>query len=365
MGSTGPIGLDFEVGRLHLAQLEIRRDSYHLRAARSLRHDVDLETLLDSRSELRRLVVDTLRRGEFKGRRIVTAAPSADLRLMVLNYRLEAGRSDAEQIIGLARERMRDDLSEHVVDYVPIRTSGDQQGERSALVAITPEEPVIRHLERLRRAGLVVEALEIAPVSIRRLVAALGQTSAQDIVLIIRIRPEATELTLLSGRRLLLYREVDIGYSAILAEVSKALDCDDETARDLLASYGVGDLAPVEEEIFGFGSEDPDSAGAGDIVATLRSTVRPSLRGIVEQAHKAVSYAAFQTRGMSLEKVYLLEGATPCPGLDGLLAEMLQLPVEPFPLAGALVGVQSNQAALRDQRYAVALGMSLRGIADV
>jgi Tfp pilus assembly PilM family ATPase len=252
-----------------------------------------------------------------------------------------------------------------VVDYVPIRTSGEQQGERSALVAVTPEEPVILHLERLRRAGLVVDALEIAPVSVCRLFSRLGTHPRTDVSLILRLRSKRAQLTLLSGRRLLLYREVEIGFDAILAEVSKALDCDAGAARDLLALYGVRSLVPgAEVEL------DPDAtalglAGSGDIVSTLRETIRPALRGIVEQAHKAISYAAFQTRGMTLDRVYLMEGIMPCPGLQHLLSDMLQLPVDTFDPLDGLPGAPTPERSLRGERYSIALGMALRGLDDV
>ena len=72
---VGPIGLDFEPDRLHLTQLEARGESFRLLDARSVTHDIELDSLLESKSELRRLVVDPIRRGAFRGRRIVTEGP--------------------------------------------------------------------------------------------------------------------------------------------------------------------------------------------------------------------------------------------------------------------------------------------------
>ncbi len=361
----GPIGIDFDSDCIHLAQLEARNGEVRVRAAATVKYDGDLDALLSERQVLRRLFADPLRRGGFRGRRVVTHVRSEELRLMVLNYDLAPGTSEPAQILELTRERMRSDLDEHVVDFVPIRTSGDQTGERSALVAVAPEAPVILHLERLRHAGLRVEALEIAPVAVRRLIAAVGGAGVKDLVLVVRMRNRSTELTLLSGRRLLLYRQIEVGLESIFADVSKALDCDEATACDLLASYGVDGNSRTGGDPFVFGSDDPFEAGLGEIVSTLRDTLRPSLRAIVEQAHKAVSYAAFQTRGTSLERVYLLEGTRSCPGLDGLLAEMLQLPVEPFQPGRNLKPLSDRRPAPVRPSHAVALGFALRGLDDV
>ena len=184
IGSTGP---SWSGGRAGL----------RLRDACSVKHDGDLEALLASKRELKGLVDQVMRGCRFRGRRIVTHPPGEHLRLMVLNYTADESVSEAQQVMDLCRERMRSDLLDHVVDFVRIRTSGQQQGDRSVLVAAAPEEPVLEHLERLRRAGLEVEAMEIAPMAVRRLIAAIAPDPADlksgEIALVLRMRAASTE----------------------------------------------------------------------------------------------------------------------------------------------------------------------------
>ena len=367
-GQSTPIGIDFDSDYIHWAQVARAGNSVRLRDACSTRHEGGVENLLASGSDLKSHVAEVLRRGKFSGKHVVTQAPTADLRLMVLNYTEDGTKSEAAQILGLARERMRDQLLDHVVDYVPIRTSGEQQGERSALVAVAREEPVIEHLERLRSAGLEVRALEIAPVAIRRLIAREIQLHPEkddtQLVMIIRLGLDTTELTLMSGRRLLLYRELETGTRSMVDALAKSLDCERDSAVDLLSSYGVGELAVDEVGTLEFANFIGESDGAGDIAATLREILRPCLRTIVEQSHKAISYAAFQTRGTSIEKIFLMPGSIRCPGLDGLLAEMLQLPVDLFRPLATMSGAERLAKPGNDQRIAVALGFAMRGIAN-
>lgn len=365
LGETGPIGVDFSAQQVHFSQFDVVEGQPRLRHARSVAYAGDVANLLASRDALKRVVSEALQDRGFKGRCIVTDVPAIDLRLMVLNYKLDTADAEPETILSLARERMKGELDDYVVDYAPIRTSGHQQGDHSALVAIAPEDKVIEHLERLRAARLEVSALEIAPVAIRRLVAWAATGEQNRVALIIRMGERTTELTLLSGRRLLLYRAVEVGMETIATEAAKALDCEPEAARDLLGLYGVGHASDADLRV----PELADSAfgldGSDDIVSTLREILRPRLRGLVEQAHKAVSYAAFQTRGMSIEGVYLIEGSTACPGLDVLLAEMLQLPVETFRPSTAVPGFDQVFRKGDGHRFAASLGFALRGLVDV
>lgn len=361
---VGPIGLAFDDEWVHLAQFDRKQGMPHLRHARSVRCASGGSVLEASPGEFASVVREALKQSKFKGRRVVTDVPPQDLRLMVLSYGLENPEQEAETILSLVRERMQGDLDEYVVDYVPIRTSGHQRGDHSALVAIAQEDRVVEHLERLRALRLDVAALEIPPVAIRRIVNCINDGSNAQVALIVRIGERGTELTLLSGRRLLLYRAVEIGMQSILDNAAKSLDCDPEAAGELLTLYGVGE-APVTEILPSeSGDAELELEAAADIVGTLREILRPCLRPLVEQAHKAISYAAFQTRGMSLDRVVLIEGVRSCPGLELLLADMLQLPVERFLPSQIVPGFDEVFRKGSGQRLTTALGFALRGMVD-
>jgi type IV pilus assembly protein PilM len=346
-GRSTAIGLDIGSEALHLVQLDRAGPGFELRALQAISHGGDPEALMSSPSELRSGVRAALKRGGFRGRCVVGSPPADDVRLMVINYSLREGESPARKLVELAAERMREPLRDHIIDFVPIRTSEEDRGEHSALVAIVREEPVVRHLERLTSAGLEVLALEIPPVAIRRLVVRTSLERISDVVLVVHIGARTTDLTLLSGRRLLLYRQVAMGADAVIAAVSKALECDERSARDLLEGFGVA----VGDE--------------REMPTLLRDLLRVELRAVIEQTHKAISYAAFQTRGTALDLVYLLEGPLDCPGLDQLFGELLRSRVERLrPLENVGASRESAERA-RQHHLGLAIGYALRGLADV
>ncbi len=369
-GRRSWIGVDFDAERVHLVQVERAGGGLRLREACSVPHGGDLDALLASGPELKRLFSSVLRGSRFKGRHVVTTPPPEALRLMVLSYAVEEERSEPEQILALTRERVRDELDAYVVDYMPIRAGEGQEGERSAIVAVAREDAVIEHLERLRGAGLIVEALDVAPAAVRRLVTTATRPDREGheggVALVLRLGSELTELSVVAGRRLLLYREIETGTHTLAAAAAKGLDCEEEAAIELIEAFGVGSDgggdgdAPLQ---FVAGLEE-DELGEAAFTNTLREVLRPALRGLAEQAHKAIAYAAFQMRGTPIDRVLLIEGGFHCPGLDGLLSEMLQLPVQPLRPLAYLPSAPHHASLANDGRLTLALGHALRGMSD-
>lgn len=352
--SANPIGLDHSGDALRFAQFQGQGSALWLRGMHRLRIGDDLQGYLEADPRAnRRAIRRVLSEAGLRGHQVTTHAPTRDLRTMILTYSAEDPASEPMRILELARERMRSDLSDYVVDYISTRSANDSSHERSALVAALPEESAIRHIEGLRSVGLEVAGLEIAPAAIRRLVVQRIHGSEAETVLVLRVRHDTTQLMMLSGRRFLLFREVEVGRSAFDAAVAKSIECEADVASQLLSSYGFDrDASPLAEG---------EEAGPG-IGEALRDSVRPVLRPIVEQIHKAISYTTFELRGVEIDRIFLLEEVSRVPGLDALLAEQLQLPVERFT---PRFGPTGAEAGGNVSDFAMAFGLGLRGAIDV
>lgn len=350
---TGPIGLVLGAEGLHAVQLDRRGGSVELRAAVAARSSGAQPGLPGSPKELRAFVAQALRGGRFHGRRVVTVAPAEDTKLMVLHYQLAPKQSDAEAILGLVKDRVGAPLEECIVDFLPIRTSGERQ-ERSALAAVVRREPLLAFLERLRDAGLEAEAVEIVPVALRRLVAWLGRDETLRNALVVHCGQRRSDVTVLWGRRLLLYHEIDFGEEQTIEDVARTLCVEPELAVSMLRAYGIGG-----------GSEVPvpgaESISAAEIAETVAEILRPSFQALAEHVRKALVYTASRMRGGSVDEIQLLGRIAGWPGAEKLLAEWLGLPVRlldvsrAFPRLGELP--PSSELAL-------AAGLALRGMVD-
>lgn len=227
----GPIGFDLAADQLHMVQMEAERESLRVHASVSRPYPIDREAILRAPADLKALVAGAMRSQPFRGKKVVTVVPGDQVKLMVLSYELGPRDSEPEMILALVEERIQESLDEWVVDYLPVRPSHEKQSELSALVAIVREEVVNQYLELLRRAGLEVEALEISPVAIRRLVTRLAVRDLEEDVMILHFGREKSHLTVLWGRRLILYREIEFGLDRAIEQVAKSLDLPGRAGR--------------------------------------------------------------------------------------------------------------------------------------
>ena len=352
---VGPIGIDLGHRSVQLVQLELAEGGARLRAASSLPYPGDDASVLHSPKELGRLLTRALRRSAFRGRRVVSAIPADRVKLMLLHYELGPEQSEPDEILSLIEERTDETLEGCVIDYLPLRENPDQKGETSALVAVAREEAVIAHLELLRSAGLKVDALEIAPVALRRLLRELAEDPPRENVLAIHFGPERSYLLVLWGRRLILYREIAFGASGPVEALARSLDMTHSEARSLLGEYGLS--SPPESEP----PETPD-ARTFEIRRALVEIARPSFRSVAEQVASALVYTASRTRGESVDAVYILGGVAAWPGVEPFLAELLSMPVRVLdPLLGLGAEAEAATGAEPSSDLALAAGLALRG----
>jgi len=349
----GPIGLDLGPERAGLVQLERRGGGVRIGAARTL--DLPAPGAEGAEAPLAPLLRSAVRGAGFRGRRVVTLLPDPGARLMVVNFPLAEGESEAQRILRLVEERIDEPVDECVVDYLSIRTSDERAGERSALVAVAQREGVTAYLELLRGAGLRVDALEIAPLAIHRLVAWLTRADRSRHAVVLYAGRKRTHLTVSTGRRLLLYREVDFGEDAAVEAVAKALDMAPEEATALLRRYGVW-----PDEDGRVPTHDP--AEALEVSETVRQILTPLAFGLAEEIRRAGVYTASQWRGAAIDGVWLLGAFAGWPRADRLLESLVSLPTGILDPGSALAS--DDEASLSAEDMTLAAGLALRGFGD-
>jgi type IV pilus assembly protein PilM len=339
--------------------LQLRSDDggQHLCAAAALPYRGDREEVISDPRALRALVREALAEYPFVGREVVTCMPPERLKLTLLNYKLQADLSEPETIMRQARERLEGPPEQWMMDYVPVSTRGEANGERAALLALVRREEVLSHLALLDRVGVSVRALEVGPVAIRRLIAYMHSGETYDTVLVINFGRERTFLTVISGRRLILDREVAFGEEMIISHVATTLDLAHTSARDLIYQYGLS--AAVEP-----GAQGSDVVTPTEISRTMTEIIKPIFLELSEEVTKVLMYTASQMRGGSVDLVYLLGSIARWPGAEGLINGMLALPARALnPLAAFRHRDVQVSADNRESGagFAIAAGCALRG----
>jgi type IV pilus assembly protein PilM len=343
-----------------MLQMERADDGLRIRAAVSAPYPGSRKVLMDSPAKLKAFVRAARKNKPFRGKRVVTAIPVGEAKLINLNYRANGAVAESTAIVKAVQERLGSDLKGAVVDYLPIRQNDGGTEDQSALVVVARRETVTTHLERLRKCGLEVEALEVGPVAIRRLVSSMGERDEYGNAVAITFGRKKSYISVIWGRRLVLNREADFGENQLVRRLSENLELPPEEARALPYEWGVfhsydhhwdDGLARTDEET----------------TRSIMEIVKPAFVKLVEEINKTLIYTSSLTRGGSVQKVYLFGGVARWPGADRLLNSVLAIPVE-IPNPFATFSAKSDAAVLADihpiASIALAAGFALRGMCE-
>lgn len=354
-GRACPTGLHMGKQRLNLVQMrDAGSGAPAIRAAAALDYGCKLEDILADRKRLKQLVRRAFAGQPFKGKRVVTCLPIDQVVIRQLNYAVAAGESDAQAIMRELGQRARGNLDGTVVDFLRLRAETDAGPQREAIVATAARGQVTAYLDALTGAGLEVDALDIGPIALQRVV---GWIYPPDVksppnLLLINFGSTVSYLTVVWGRRLMLDRGIDFAEQRLFAKVEKQLDLSKGEARHLLLTHGFATAAAV-------------GADAGEIGHTLREVLRPEFSALTAEVRKTLSYTSSKTRGRSVDKIFLLGSIARYPGIAELLGELLSTPVEvlnPFSLFPHHLKHEDLATLTPHSGIAVAAGLALRNL---
>lgn len=357
----GPIGIDFGLEALHLVQLATSAGQAPVvRARASLPFDGPRREVLANSHQFRSLIKRALAADNFYGRKAVIAIPAGMFRTVSINYQSAGGKDqEGAAVLRVMKDRLDGELSDYVIDYLPVK-SRSKNDERLALVAVSEREPIVEFLELARKARLDVEALEIGPVAISRLVGALSIERGSENVLVINSGRRASYLTVISGTDLLFDQEVAFGEYSLIQQAAETLDMSEDMARDLILRSGVQSNAYTEAVAGAI-----DEAG---LVSTISEILKPQFLKLVEEIKRVCLYAASETRGGAVAQVYLLGSIARWPGSDALLSSLTGVEVAKIPDPLALFPSTDKDSkpgrGASAPEIVVATGAALRGLRD-
>ena len=314
-----PIGFDLAYENLHMLQLEVNSSGVHqIRAATSTPYPLVRNELFDSQKAFARFIKNALNKRPFKGRKVTSYLPGSMTKLLRLDYAVNSNTTAEQEIIKGVTDRFGGTIDDFVIDYIQIRSDDLNAINRSALVAVAKKPDVISFLEILEGAGLDVVSLEVGPAALRRLVASLDKEKRYPSLLLINFGRVCSYLTVLSGRRLLMDREISFSENQLIETICSSLGLSERQARTILNKYGLG--VPT------LGLQD-ESSELEEILTATKEILKPIFLELTENINKSLIFLASETRGETVEKVYLLGSIARYPGAEEYIAEMFSIPV--------------------------------------
>ena len=316
--AAGMIGLDIAENCIHLCQLRPKPiGCYSITAKASVPFEGDRDALLANPKRLKTIIVSALKRKNFKGRKVVALMPWSDVKVILLTYKPNVADVDTE-ILRMVSKRIDGDLDDYVVDYLPVRCNPSDE-EHMAAVSIARKDKVISLLDVLDQCGLEVEALDIAPGALRRLISTLYEGKDASNVLLINVGASQTFLTIISGRRLLFDQAVEFGEGQLLQCVSDELNIDKVAAKDLILSNGIG-----KRPSLGNGQTRDTKI---EISTTLLEILKPCFLDLVEEINRVLIFTASETHGVPVSRVCLLGKISAWSGINDLLLSLLDVDI--------------------------------------
>ncbi len=313
----GPVGFDLAAERLNLVQVEPGPGGTTVRAAAAVPYPCPREELLAEPRRFRTFVRQALGARPFAGRRVVASMPIGAVKLAALHYRRAPDQDEESAIVRALREQLGAELEDAVVDYLPVRSESENDPARTALTVVASREAVGEHLGLLDAAGLEVEALDIGPAALQRLVAALDREQRHPNVMLVNFGRESSFLTVIWGRRLMLDRAVEFGESRLVRRLEHALEVDAPLALQLLRRHGLhvsGAAADAGEDL--------------EVTRTLTEILQPALGEMLAEVGKTLLFTASETRGGSVERLYLVGSVARYPHVAAFLADRMGMAVE-------------------------------------
>ncbi|MCK4547161.1 MAG: type IV pilus assembly protein PilM [Candidatus Eisenbacteria sp.] len=352
--ATCPIGVDIGATTIKLARVGIEGNTAGVRTA-GIVQLADRDPEGDGPDRLREFLKDRRVR---KPWRAVSALPASDAQIRILNLPAGDRASLSRRVITAVERGLPFGTDDTVLDFHSLGHSTDS-GEKTEQVLLTAASrtAVDRHLEFLQGAGLIPEALELAPWALARAVQFCG------------IRPDATygildlghttsTIMIFEQDRLFLSRAIRAGSRVLTDKLRKELDLDWERAEQLKGERGLTLAAHA--------CSDGVCDHGGTLVARiLDDLLLPVLAHLVEEVERSIAYYASETQGSHLDRLILTGGGAGLKNLDSYLSQRLGIPVQTIgPDADGPAGLpqEANDGAGWPV-LATAIGLSLRNAA--
>ena len=354
----GPIGLDIGADGARILQLCLNEENLCVTAA--ARWHYPLEMVAEPiHSPLRRqmlaeAVTDLVRKGPFRGRRVVSCLRSEDV--AVKNVRLPhmTEQELAKAVLWECKDRFEFDVTGdrlHHVNAGEVRQGNEARDE--VLLMAAPESAVSEHVAMLSALRLEPHAIDAEPLALFRAYMRFLRRSADvaAVSVIVDIGLASTKVVVARGQTILLVKTIDLAGRKLNEQVAQELNLPYAEAVHLRSR----------------GFEKPPAEAAAGATRPVEWSVYDAIRGQVEALAHEVSlclrYCAVTFRGLRPSQVTLTGGAAYDPALLRLMGEHLDCPcVIGEPLRGMEMGdidlTGDRPSALTE--WSVAAGLALR-----
>lgn len=307
-------------------------------------------------------VREMLKKGQFKGRRVVSVLHSSQLHIKNVRLPHMSPAEMAEALQWEAKERFEFELPKGRIPYInagEVRQGAETRDE-IILIAV-PQQVIDEHLEILDEIGLQPDHIDPEPIAIFRTFERFLRRSKdeQTVSIIIEIGYSSTRVVVARGPQILFLKTIDIGGRRFNEVVANHLNLSFEEAYELRLQMMNESASRGRNEI-----TENTMPQTGSTQWSVYDAVRGEVESLAKEIALCIRYCSVTFRGLRCTTATVTGGEAYDPAVCELLSRHLGMPIEVGqPMKG--FGIGSLQLGNRRgmlAEWTVCAGLAIRGM---
>jgi len=322
-----PIGIDICNQNIYAAQLKHIRQGFAVRGLMHQELDGEAGGLPDRSDDLVPLLKNIVKSKQFAGKRAVLKIPHQNIVSFPMHFQVGKSETPEEVILRESKEYLPFPVEEAVIDYPSIvSTSSDSNNRYKVTIIAVRKDDIKQYLLILKKAGLVVEAVDFGLSSLIRLHNYLYNPTHNPILLL-HIGYTQSLLSIVTRECILAYRYIPWGIEILVKKLlaNLGLANNKNKAEILLRKYG---LAHKDHQNRNNSINHTKDIELDNIFRAIYQIIMPLIEELVYEFHKIIAYVRSEKQNVVFENVYISGQASLIRHLDKYLEKQLNIPTK-------------------------------------
>ena len=322
-----PIGIDISAQHIHAAQLKQIRQGFAVRGLMHQELDGEAGGLPAKSDVLVPLLKNIVKSKQFAGKRVVLHIPHQNIVSFPMRFRVDKSETPEEVILRESKEYLPFPVEEAVIDYPSIVSpSSDGDNQYKVTVIAVRRDDIKQYLLMLKKAGLIVEAIDFGLSSLIRLHNYLYNPTHNPILLF-HIGHTQSLLSIVTKECILAYRYIPWGIEILVKKLMANLELSNNKnkAEILLRKYG---LAHEDHQIRDNSINLTEDIEPDNIFRVIYQIITPLIEDLIHEFHKIIAYVRSEEQNVVFESIYISGQASLIRHFDKYLEKQLNIPTK-------------------------------------
>ncbi|MEE8541281.1 MAG: pilus assembly protein PilM [Desulfobacterales bacterium] len=354
-----PIGIDIGNHHIYAAQLKRTKSGLTTRALWHRETQEDIANLLEEDKLVPHFKAISTNK-QFQGKRVVIKLPPQNIFSFPAQLKVAEGETVEETILRKSAEHLTFPIEDAILDYPSLTPEADGKSYKATIVAVSRED-INRYVRIIKKAGLLVEAVDFDVSSLIRLHKHLFETIT-NIAILCNVGHTQTLLTMATEESILGQRSIPWGERGLTDKILSNIELqnDRNKARTLLKMHGI-----VHEDRTGVKGEEAEDHDTIGMRRVLYQILTPLIDEFVFEFHRMVSYARSEEENPFFEGIYMYGQAALIKHLDAYMESRVGIQtLQVDPLRNEVFASEEGDVPYSPDNapFAMALGLAMRNL---